>query len=402
MITINMETSEAIFSRSDGKEARFPLSLRTDETSELAKIHFTPSRTGLLAVSKSGDEVLFEMPRYDGADQLEGRVTVYLDQNHWSTIANVLHSPQQVNGPEQSAALRLARLVANRQIILPASAAHHHETTKRFSRDKRYRLGLAVLQLSRGWQMRDPLQVRRNEFRQAITSRSGLPSTLTPEPVFSLAPDTLYSPHRRPSSYKPPQDFPPEEAFYLRAMLGATVSIDVLLDAERIEEGPDIGWTAASQRFSDWLDGSGRDRQQKRKSIDAYLLHDLSREIAEESAASGISVDQMQDWVLHHWSDDIVQSPSAGVFRELVHDRHLNIGTTWRRNDLTDMVYLSCAAGYADFVVCERHMCGNLIQGINRLGRSTQVFRQLSDAIGPIERVVTARSAPVARSETGS
>jgi len=68
------------------------------------------------------------------------------------------------------------------------------------------------------------------------------------------------------------------------------------------------------------------------------------------------------------------------MFREVLHERHLNKGTVWRRNDLTDMVYLSCAAGYADFVVCERHMGNVLTQGLKRLRRQPRVFRRLRDA----------------------
>jgi hypothetical protein len=81
---------------------------------------------------------------------------------------------------------------------------------------------------------------------------------------------------------------------------------------------------------------------------------------------------------------DIQQLPATGVFREMLHDRHLNKGTVWRHNDLTDMVYLSCAAGYADFVVCERHMGNVLRQGLKRLSRPTLIFRRLRDAVPAI------------------
>ncbi|MCX5606670.1 hypothetical protein OHB39_03540 [Streptomyces sp. NBC_00047] len=78
----------------------------------------------------------------------------------------------------------------------------------------------------------------------------------------------------------------------------------------------------------------------------------------------------------------------------MLHSRHLNKGTTWRPNDLTDMVYLSCAAGYADFVVCEKHMRDPLQHGLKRLGRSAQVYRQLTDAVVAIEEALEA--SPVA------
>ncbi len=46
--------------------------------------------------------------------------------------------------------------------------------------------------------------------------------------------------------------------------------------------------------------------------------------------------------------------------------RHL-AGVPWAPNDLSDMVYLSCAASYADFVVSERHMATFLAQSAGRL-----------------------------------
>ncbi len=159
-----------------------------------------------------------------------------------------------------------------------------------------------------------------------------------------------------------------------------------MLDAERIEPVPDAGWTQANQRFSDWLDSEVRDSQQKRKLIDAFLLSDLRTEIAEEAYAAGVTLEQFRHWVFDQAAlDDIRQLPGMGLFREMLHDRHLNKKTVWKANDLMDMVYLSCAAGYADFVVCERHMGSVLTQGLKRLRRPQHVFRRLRDAVPAIE-----------------
>jgi hypothetical protein len=76
----------------------------------------------------------------------------------------------------------------------------------------------------------------------------------------------------------------------------------------------------------------------------------------------------------------------------MLHDRHLNRGTKWSPNDLTDMVYLSCAAGYADFVVCEQHMRSVLAQGLRRLVRPQHVFRGLQQALPAIWATVAERT----------
>ena len=45
--------------------------------------------------------------------------------------------------------------------------------------------------------------------------------------------------------------------------------------------------------------------------------------------------------------------PSLGLFRETLQGMHLN-RARWEDNHLTDLMHLTCAAGYADYVVGER------------------------------------------------
>jgi hypothetical protein len=163
-------------------------------------------------------------------------------------------------------------------------------------------------------------------------------------PVFTLVPNIIHGPWRGEKPYVPPSNFSPDAAFQHEALISATALIDVMLDTDRVEPGPDAGWTQANQRFSDWLDSEIRDSQQKRKSIDALFLSDLSKEIVEEAHAAGTTIEQFRH-PLNQATDDIRQLPATGLFREMLHERHLNKGTVWETNDLTDMVYLSCAAG---------------------------------------------------------
>ncbi|WP_211355176.1 hypothetical protein [Blastococcus colisei] len=382
---MDRETSSVVFTRSDGKEARFPLGDSPfAETSALSRLHVTPSFDGLLATTRSGDDIVFELPKSSSGEQLAGRLVVYLDQNQWSAVASARHDPAKVADEERDAARQLAEWVQQRKIVLPASSGHYYETTKRFDEKKRYALGLTVLQLSRGWQMRDPVQVRRDELHDAFCSFAGTAGSRNAA-VFTLMPDVLHGHWRGGTPYVPPADLPPDAAFQHQALTSATALIDVMLDAERIEPGPDTGWAMANQQFSDWLDGVDRTSQQKRKSIDALLLSDLRTELAEEAHAAGGTLRQFQDWLPDQLFEDIPKLPTTGVFREMLHERHLNKGTVWRHNDLTDMVYLSCAAGYADFVVCERHMGNVLTQGLKRLRRPALVFRRLRDAVPAIE-----------------
>jgi hypothetical protein len=171
--------------------------------------------------------------------------------------------------------------------------------------------------------MRDPVQVRRDELHDAICRFAGTAGSRNAA-VFTLMPGVLHGPWRGGAPYVPPADFPPDAAFQHQALTSATALIDVMLDAERIEPGPETGWALANQRFGGWLDGEDRTSQQKRKSTDALLLSDLQTEIAEEAHAAGATLDQFQEWLPDQLFEDISELPATGVFREIVHERHLN------------------------------------------------------------------------------
>jgi hypothetical protein len=368
LVTVDRETSSVVLVRSDGKEACFPLeSAPFADSSVLSRLNYSPAMDSLLAVTRADDNILFELPKQGGAGQLAGRLVVYLDQNHWSAVAKA-SDDLGVGDKDREAARQFAEWVQQRQIILPASSGHYYETTKKFDTGTRYHLGLTILQLSRGWQMRDPLQVRRNELYNAFRRRFAEGTAVRHSPVFTLNPSVVHGPWRGEKSYMSPPDFSSDAVFQHEALTSATALIDVMLDTERCEPGPDAGWTQANQQFSDWLDSEPRNPQQKRKSIDGLLLTDLSKQIAEEAHSAGMTIEQVRHWIPKQATDDIRQLPATGIFREMLHDRHLNKGTVWKLNDLTDMVYLSCAVGYADFVVCEHHMASVLTQGLRCLG----------------------------------
>lgn len=122
MITMDRETSSVVFTRSDGKEARFPLGDSPfAETSALSRLRFTPSFDGLLATTRAGDDIVFELPKPSSGEQLDGRVVVYLDQNQWSAVDNARHDPAKVADEDRDAARQLAEWVQQRKIVLLAS-----------------------------------------------------------------------------------------------------------------------------------------------------------------------------------------------------------------------------------------------------------------------------------------
>lgn len=129
--------------------------------------------------------------------------------------------------------------------------------------------------------------------------------------------------------YLPPSGFSVDDAFCLTPLTSAAAYIEVMLDAERVESGPDTGWVESNQRYSDWLDSQDWDSQQKRVSIDAFLFHDLSRNFAEGAYEVGLSPHELQGWGANQPMQHLGALPATGLYREMVHSRHLNKRTAW-------------------------------------------------------------------------
>lgn len=393
MITIDRDMASTIISLSDGRHVEYPLTEQVfEDSSRLVRLHFTPESRRLMAVTDVGDKILFELPIGGGIDQQQGRLIVYLDQNHWSTISRARFDPARVPDAQRTAAQQMLDWFVQERLIFPLSSGHMYETGKLVTAEKRYWLGLTILQLSRGWQLCDPLQVRRDEFRDAMNALQGREAR--PTSAVRLDPNTIHSPARDGYIHVPTvDDSDPEMDLMLQALVSATSTIDTILDAEHLEAGPDTGWVAETQRFHDWLCAQSLDSQQKRKLIDVHIMHDLRQEIAEAAALAGMSDEDFSEWLLKCWARDVSGLPALGLYRELLHERHLNSkGRRWESNDLTDMVYLSCAAGYSDFVVCEKSTAAALRQGVRRLGRTVQIFHSLPDAVAAIGQALEERT----------
>ena len=161
----------ATFVRSDQKQAVFEVRSSVDPTSAIVAMTWVPRANAMVFETDRGDNVAAELPTVDDLAPLNGRPVVYLDQNQWSTLANVVHAPERVPVAEAEAAHTLIDMALASKVVLPLSAGHMSETCKWTNRDRRYALALTILKLSRGWQMRDPLELRRSEVRGALLAR---------------------------------------------------------------------------------------------------------------------------------------------------------------------------------------------------------------------------------------
>jgi hypothetical protein len=142
LVTIDREAGKLVLTRSDRKEATFDFDRdRFAPTSLLSRLDWSPSIHGLVATTVHGDSLVFELPASTG-DGLDGRLSVYLDQPHWSTFQKLAEGRAAVDPDDAAAAKQLAEWAEARLIVLPASAGHYSETTKWSKHSARYTLVL--------------------------------------------------------------------------------------------------------------------------------------------------------------------------------------------------------------------------------------------------------------------
>ena len=381
LMTLDRATATVILLRSNKKEARFPLeSSPFHPSSQITRMSHAPDAGLLYVETMHGEDIFVELPTVDDLAPRRDRRVVYLDQKDWNTLANTLYKPAKVPDAERAAAEKLIAWARAKKVLLPMSAGHMAETCKWSNDEERYRLALTIVQLSSGWQMRDPLDVRRFELRQSFTTRFK-DTGLEPIEIFTLEPNAVHGETRGQKHPDVPNDFPPDIALAFEALTSVSATFDTRLDADSIAMDPSPGWVIRNQRFTDWLAGEKDcNSLQKRQSVDAFFVADTKTEIAEEAFRSGITPDEMGQWLLNEREGRVAVMPCLGLFRETLVSMNLN-RASWEDNHLTDLMYLTCAAGYADYVVAERQLVGYMEQALKRLDRPINVYRRIQDLV---------------------
>jgi hypothetical protein len=389
LISWDLITRTLTFLRSDGRSATLAApDFDRPESYRIVKLDWSAKLGAVVVYVDSGDQIALELPRFDSAQRLDGRLVVYLDQNHWSTIAKARDDRQRVPAAERAAAEQIEEWVQQRRIVLPISAGHHIETTQHGGDEERFALAVTMMRLSLGWQMRAPLTVRQNEMYEAMRMRFATPAAARTQCVFTLEP---YVTSSNALADRSPSELPPEYAHIQQALESVTVTIEVLLDHDVIEPADLSAWVEAQQAFSDWLDTQAhRPKEIRRRSADLHLLRDFQQEFGGAASAAGLRPEQFDEWVHGYFNDDLADMPSVSLYRVMQRQRHMNRAMIWKRNDLADMTHLSCAAAYADFVVAEAHQTAMLNQALRTLGRPQIVSRNLSDAVPIISTALAA------------
>lgn len=289
---------------------------------------------------------------------------VYLDQNHWITLARARRAPEKIrNEEEREAADQLWQLATTGLVRLPLSFAHLAETAHAGNGQRRRDLAETMLEAYDGWHMMHPLAITRHEFQAAF----GGPA-LTPEDVFTTAADSPFS------TYIPD---PCERAsasarrslaeLTWRAAWSCTLLEDTLSEEEAEAAARSVDrWTEALTNLAKLAADSriGEDRGLAA----LQLIEGFQEDIALAAMRAGLSPTEMHDQLTEDPTALIARMPSGGRGLEIVHARLRNATDKWTRNDMNDLYFLAPAAAYAHYVVAEKKT-GNYL--MSSTGRTT-------------------------------
>lgn len=325
-------------------------------------------------------------------DALKGRPVVYLDQNHWSSLRHTLTDP--TDSDESRAGRRLMDLAQDGGVTLPLSSAHLGETAALYD-EPRYALGITMATLAGGWQMRHPLRVWRQEMAQMIRQRVARPINPSSQaPVITLEPGAWMS------ADDVAFDMDPRDIeLFQRALIAPSVTVSMLLDPERIDRDPDAlrTWTEIHQRITEELNRKDLHGDARRKAAELSIWTYEVRNAKDLIVGLGVSVEEIEPFRnLREIRKALRPMPMVSRLFELMVQRHTDKNTKWKQNDLTDLLFLCCAAGYADYVVAESHTGSQLHQWRRKNGDTgASIHTSLAELVEQLDadgvRTVTER-----------
>ncbi|WP_406351261.1 hypothetical protein OHB56_01930 [Streptomyces sp. NBC_01635] len=277
---------------------------------------------------------------------------VYLDQNHWVTMAQARVAPEKIQrADERQAADELWGLVTAGQVRLPLSSAHLVETVRAGDRERRRDLAKVMLDAYGGWHMLNPLVVRRYEFVGGFggpaPTVADVFTTAAESPFFTYVPTIGNAGRGQAQSLATSIAW---RAAWASLLLGETLSKEELDTTAGVIER----WAAVPAALAQYLRDHPAERDMRLVTV-TYLLGDLKADIAQACVLAGIGNEEL---VNHLQPENVVgffsQLPFTGRVLEVIQARLRNTADKWVNNDLNDLLFLACAAGYADHVVAEK------------------------------------------------
>ncbi|MEU1029748.1 hypothetical protein ABZ402_13510 [Streptomyces mirabilis] len=375
-MTQNPITGEVELKFRNGQEIRGRLS-DGDRESMLREMIYSFSSGVIRFETLRGD--CFEVDPVSADMEADPRPVIYLDQCHWSTLSNSIFDRARVrNERDADAAVQIIEWAESGKIIVPVSSAHALETSALFDA-RRQNLASTILRLSRGWQMRSPIVVRMHEMASALSRK--FETTLTPSTldVFSLAAGAMDTDRRATES----SDLPPGVSVLVDRLTSFSAIYDVLMNPERVP-APVPGWHEHYNAVSQDPEFQARESRQKIIDGHAMAVADVVSEALIVAQNLAIST---TDHLAVSLYESIRSMPSMGLYGDVIGHR-LAIRARWEPNDLIDMLFLGCAAAYADVVVAERVATNYLQRAWGDRETACPVVGKLPDAVERISQLL--------------
>lgn len=300
--------------------------------SQVATSIFDWEKWWILSTTTRGDLIIAEGFNPNSSPPFNGRPSVYLDQNRWRTVADVLHDPDRVDNPsERRAAQDLIRLATDGGIVLPLSVGHMLETAGLHS-ERRYEVGVAMARLAGGWQIRNPLDIWKHEVELTIRGHLGLTEgapvlhPIVTEPGALFGSDTTLAIAAET----------PDVDKFMAMLIMPSVVLDTLVDPERIPKHPLTKWVDHHARITSQIHAENVPKDQRRR----LARRRYWNENIDFYTAAYWRLTRSADFPL--FSDgQLVRlfsaSPMVGLVSELFIRRFVDHQVKWRRNDLIDM-----------------------------------------------------------------
>ncbi|MGW3497983.1 hypothetical protein [Streptomyces sp. NPDC001020] len=346
-ITLKLAAKTGEIELKGGPCLSIPIQAMQEGDSSLEAISYYFDTRTVQVVTKSGHSFEVDMSEGGDASPVDGRKVIYLDQCHWSTLAKRLNGGN-VAPSEASAADKFIHLAKSRDLILPMSAGHFLETTATYG-EKRVGLASTILSLSRGWRMRYPIQVRKDEVRSLVSARAR-EVPWTPPPIFTLDAAGMFD-ERLPQEGA--NGFPAEVARLLDQLTCIAADYDTLMEPYQIESEKIGIWESTYTKVMNDPEFRSLSKARRRGASHGLVILDMSTEVARIFSEFGIAGDKVPEFA-QHLHANVPSMPFWGLYADALNFRLSQGNTKWQSNDLIDMLYLSCAAGYADLVVAER------------------------------------------------
>ncbi|MDQ1103744.1 hypothetical protein [Nocardioides zeae] len=361
----------------DGRDVEEELEAKyRPQQSPIARTIFDWEQWWIWSITTRDDVIITEGFNPNSSPPFSGRPSVYLNRNHWRTVSDALHDPTRVeNADERRAALDLIRLARDAGVVMPLSMGHLLETAGLHG-DRRYEVGVTMARLSAGWQIRNPVDLRKQEAELTIRAHLGLTAGAPVVHPIVTEPGALYGSDTTLGI----SDETSDADKFLAMLTMPNVLLSMLLDPEQTPKHPLTAWVDHHARITSQIRQENLPKEKRRATARRRYWNENIGFYAAAYRRLTNSAD-FPSFSDRELATLLSGSPMAGLVSELFVRRFVDHMSKWRRNDLIDMFHLSSAAAYADYVCAEAHTGRQLRDAQNALRRPATVFTSLNDLV---------------------